>query len=247
MKLYSVEELAQIAGVGIYTIRARIWEMKLPPADFRIVRKKKTSSRVNLYPKLPELVESKKSRDMADGWFGTTELAHRVGARNDIMRTFLMDMKAEMRTEGKRFKWRLPESIQKDADFRHAWVDWTTWRGLAMDAAKAASKGGTEKTEDPPPVIEDDPDLLPGVDWLMTCPLGIVRDMVLDERKKRKMIGGMVRVNPENKPPYIARLLWYNCAGFAVRMSSGRVRQYVARQAKVQILTKKEVEDAAEV
>lgn len=243
--LYSKAELAEMGGVSVDAIRMRIRVNGIKVAAWRKVVVNHVGCRVALYPALPCLVKSQAQRMASKGWTSTKGMVSELSTDYETFMAFAEDvglLKKEVKWgKGVRYYWRIPESMSEDGALRGAWVAWNDVRAAERRAAKREAERKAQQEPEPMDDEEDD-----GRDWLDDCDQWM-RDLVMDERMKKLLVGQMVVVVPDKGPRFEAKLEFYNMAGFGVWLKNGKYRRYFARQAKVQALTKKEVEDEAEV
>lgn len=234
MKLYTVADLAAMAGVGIQMIRNRLREHHIKPADWRTFKSRTGGARQALYPPMDIILKTEAQMLEEKGWIKIPRLREAFGTTQFRLMTFLKGCGAEhvdVHHDKKTMTlWRLPGGGGLPA-FRTAWVAWHDKLAAERAEKEAEIRRQLDNVEE-----DDDP---PG-DWLEYVPEGFVKDMVLAERETKKLIGKEVVVHPVRRQPYVATLEWYNVAGFAVRLRDGRYRQYVAHKAKVEAIKDKE-------
>ena len=132
MKLYTVADLAAMAGVGIQMIRNRLREHHIKPADWRTFKSRTGGARQALYPPMDIILKTEAQMLEEKGWIKIPRLREAFGTTQFRLMTFLKGCGAEhvdVHHDKKTMTlWRLPGGEVFRPSEQRGWRGMTSWR-----------------------------------------------------------------------------------------------------------------------
>ncbi len=218
-RFFTIPELAEYLHIGDRAVRSRLNALKIKPYGHRtrttVVNGMRHGSRESIYFLDPEKVTTGRQKMEQDGWLRTTDVSDMIGGQPDAykVRRWLEEIGAKRRQWNNAFIWKMPPELQEKSAIRASFFAW---------------KETQQKPTHPMAMSrEDDPK------WFDDVLPGETRDLVLEERRLKGMVGQTVTVkSKENGQEWEGELLSYSMVCFKLK-SNGTVREFLTRKAKV--------------